>query len=235
MEARAYSTFAVKSLDDEQRWFTGLATSPVPDRVGDIVDPLGVRYRNPTVLLHQHRHDSPIGEVRFARPSSAGVGFTAKIPKISEPGPLRDRVDTAWGEVKHGLVRAVSIGFRLLESEPLPTGGLRIKKCEIIELSTVSVPAQALATIDQVKAIDAAVRRGEAPSLPLAGSLWRKVADAGQAAMDQTQASEEFQRAKGAFGTAMVAGNMSSAMIRSLAGHVEELEWRLTERGANTR
>jgi hypothetical protein len=225
---RAFSTLALRGLDEEQRTFVGTATAPSPDRVGDVVEPLGCRFRNPTVLLHQHRHDAPIGEVRFDRPTSAGVGFTAKIPKIAEPGPLRDRVDTAWGEVKHGLVRAVSIGFVALATEPLPTGGLRIKKCEIVELSTVSVPAQAAATINVVKSIDAAIRRGEAPAAQLSsGPLWDRLARIGRAALAEVEAGESFKKL-GQFGPQVSGVRSLQEMVRTLANHVDDLEARLT-------
>jgi hypothetical protein len=106
--------------------------------------------------------------VHFDRPTKAGITFRASIPKIEEPGLLKDRVDMAWGEVKHGLIRAVSVGFRpTKDPKPNSVGGLDWPAVEIFELSTVAVPAQELATIDQVKAIDAAVLRGEAPAAPL--------------------------------------------------------------------
>jgi hypothetical protein len=166
MEAgRAYSTICVKSLDAERREFAGLATAPAHDRVADSIDPLGCKFRNPLVLLRAHDHTMPIGQVNFDRPTKAGITFRASIPKIEEPGLLKDRVDMAWGEVRHGLIRAVSVGFRpTKEPRPNEKGGLDWPGVEIFELSTVAVPCQELATIDQVKAIDAAVRRGEAPS-----------------------------------------------------------------------
>lgn len=197
MEAgRAYSTIAVKSLSDERREFSGLATSPVPDRVADVIEPLGCKYRNPLVLLRAHDHTMPIGEVRFDRPTKAGITFRAKIPHISEPGALKDRLDMAWGEIKHGLVRAVSVGFRPLEVEPLPSGGARFTKAEIYELSTVAVPAQELATIDQVKAIDAAVLRGEAPSTSPISSPGRKAIDEVEYIMSRMAELREKRAAK---------------------------------------
>lgn len=187
MTDRAYSTIAVKSLNEDERTFAGLATSPAPDRVLDIIEPLGCKYNNPTVLLRAHAHDAPIGAVQFGRPTKAGITFTARIPKIPEPGLLKDRVDMAWGEIKHGLVRAVSIGFRpTAEPERLPSGGLRFPKTEIYELSTVAVPAQELATIDHIKAIDAAVRRGETPA-----AAYEAVAGAGRKAVDELQFCKE--------------------------------------------
>lgn len=156
---RAYSLITTKAVDDGRRIFSGIATTPKPDRVQDVIDPLGAKFKNPLALLHQHRHDAPIGTVRFSKPTAKGIEFEAEIPVITEPGPLKDRVDTAWGEIKNGLVRAVSIGFRPLKYAFMDEGGIEFQEIEIYELSTVSVPANPDAVISEIKSIDKAVRK----------------------------------------------------------------------------
>jgi len=151
---RMYSVLTVKAVEEEQRVIRGIATTPNPDRVGDIVEPLGVQFKNPMPLLHQHDHTKPVGTVKFDKPTKDGITFEASLPIIEEAGPLRDRVETAWGELKAGLVRAVSIGFRSLEHAWLDGGGIRYLSSEILELSLVSVPANADAVISTVKSID---------------------------------------------------------------------------------
>jgi HK97 family phage major capsid protein/HK97 family phage prohead protease len=151
---RAYAVLHVKAVEDDERVIRGTATTPSPDRVGDIVDPLGVSFKNPLPLLHQHDSDKPVGTVTFDKPTKDGITFEARLPKILEPGPLKDRVDTAWGEIKAGLVRAVSIGFRALEYAFLDGGGIRFVEPEVLELSLVSVPANADAVISTIKSID---------------------------------------------------------------------------------
>ena len=150
---RAYSAFEVKALDSERRTFRGWATTPSLDRVNDSINPLGVRFKNPLPLLHQHRHDSPIGLVRFDKPTAKGVEFEAEIPFIEEPGPLKDRVDTAWGEIRYGLVRAVSVGFRPLKHSYRDDGGIDFNETEVFELSSVTIPANAEAIITSVKSM----------------------------------------------------------------------------------
>lgn len=150
---RAYSLFEVKAMDGERRTFRGWATTPATDRVGDTINPLGASFKNPLPLLHQHRHDEPIGLVRFDKPTAKGIEFEAEIPIIEESGPLKDRVDTAWGEIKHGLVRAVSIGFRSLKHAYRDDGGIDFQEIEIYELSSVSIPALPEAIITQVKSM----------------------------------------------------------------------------------
>ncbi len=154
---RAYSILTVKAVSEDERVITGVATTPAPDRMGDIVEPLGMTFKNPLPLLHQHDHRNPVGTVIFDKPTKNGITFKATLPKIEEPGPLKDRVDTAWGEVKAGLVRAVSIGFAPSEYSRLEDGGLRFIASECFELSLVTVPANADAVINTIKSIDHAV------------------------------------------------------------------------------
>jgi HK97 family phage prohead protease len=155
-DQRAYSAFVVKALDSKRRTFSGWATTPAVDRVLDTINPLGAKFTNPLVLLHQHDNTRPIGQVRFKKPTSKGIEFDAEIPVIEEPGMLKDRVDMAWGEIAYGLVRAVSIGFRAKKYSYKEDGGIDFQEVEIFELSTVSVPALPEAVITQVKSMDGA-------------------------------------------------------------------------------
>lgn len=170
---RAYSFLEVKAVGEETRTITGMATTPAVDRVGDVVESLGVTFKNPLPLLWQHEHDKPIGLVEFGKPTEKGVPFTATLPRIEEPGALQDRIEEAWQSIKAGLVRAVSIGFRSLESENIAgTWGTRYIRTEVFELSAVTIPAQAEARIDTVKSFDvglpAAFGKKEVPVVRLA-------------------------------------------------------------------
>lgn len=151
---RAYSVLEVKAVDDDQRVIRGTATTPTPDRMGDIVEPLGVRFKNPMPLLWQHRTDQPIGTVKFNKPTKDGIDFEARMPKVDEPGALKDRIDEAWQSVKLGLVRAVSIGFSAIEMAFLKEGGVHFLESEVLELSLVTIPANSQATIQQIRSID---------------------------------------------------------------------------------
>jgi HK97 family phage prohead protease len=148
---RAYSVLTVKSVDEEKRIIRGVATTPTVDRVGDIIDPLGVKFDNPLPLLWQHEHDKPIGSVKFDKPTKAGINFEAEIASTDEPGTLKDRLDEAWQSIKMGLVRAVSIGFRAIEYAFMDSGGVRFVETEVYELSAVTIPANADALITEIK------------------------------------------------------------------------------------
>lgn len=155
----AYSRLEIKKVSSDKRTFKGVATTPAPDRDGDIVEPMGVKFNNPAALLWMHNHQLPIGSVTFGKATEKGIPFEASIPVIDAPSQLKARVDEAWESVKSGLIRAVSIGFRPLEYSVIEeTGGYRFSSSEVYELSLVSVPAQAEATISQIKSIDREAR-----------------------------------------------------------------------------
>ncbi|MCE8052285.1 phage major capsid protein [Halomonas daqingensis] len=152
----AYSLLTIeKSFDnaDGERVIEGIASTPSPDRVGDIVEPLGMSFGESLPLLMHHNHNMPVGEVKFEKPTAKGVRFTAKIARILEPGVLRDRTDEAWQSVKAGLIKGVSIGFKPIEYAPIQGGGIRFTKSEVIELSLVTVPANRDATIQTIKSL----------------------------------------------------------------------------------
>lgn len=156
---RAYSVIDVKSMDDDQRIITGIASSISTDRMGDIVEPKGAKFSMPMPLLWQHRHDVPVGWVEFAERGDKQITFRARLARIADPGPLKDAVETAWSAVKEKLVRGVSIGFKAITHELLKDGnGIRFKEWEWLELSLVTIPANQDASIQTIRSIDAELR-----------------------------------------------------------------------------
>lgn len=153
---RAHSLFEVKGFDDETREIQGIATTPTPDRMGDIVEPKGAVFKLPIPLLWQHRSDQPIGHVVSARVTRDGISVSAKLAKVAESGTLKDRLDEAWQSLKTGLVRGLSIGFNPIgDPEKIEnTYSYKFSKWEWLELSAVTIPANADASIQTVKAFD---------------------------------------------------------------------------------
>ncbi|MGQ8875953.1 phage major capsid protein [Delftia sp. NA_296.1] len=152
---KAYSLLEVKAVDNEQRIIRGIATSPRPDRTLDVVDPFGVQVAADIPLFLYHDSTKTVGRASFGKPTSKGIPFEARLPIVTEPGTLKDRVDEAWGMVKHGLITAVSIGFRVLDGavENLKGGGYKFLSTEVMELSLVPVPAQPDAVIQGWKSM----------------------------------------------------------------------------------
>lgn len=155
---RAYVLLDVKEVVERGDDFLvkGIASTPTPDRVGDVVEPMGARFKTPMPLLWQHRSDKPVGLVTFAKPTKTGIPFEATLPRIKEAGALKDRIDEAIQSIQYRLVAAVSIGFRAVEDgcEVMKDGGIRYTEWEWLELSLVTIPAQSEATITSFKALD---------------------------------------------------------------------------------
>lgn len=144
---RAYSTLEIKRMDDDSGTITGIASTPTPDRMDDIVVPTGAKYRLPVPLLWQHNHSDPIGEVVEATVTEKGIEVVAKVAL-----GVTDEIDRYWKLMKAGLVRGLSIGFRGLETEQIEgSWGVRFKAWEWLELSAVTIPANAEANIATVK------------------------------------------------------------------------------------
>lgn len=152
---RAYSTLSIKAIDEEQRIITGIASTPTPDRMDDIVEPKGAQFKLPLPFLWQHRHSEPIGHVVDAKITNGEISVTVQLVKIDEPGTLKDRLDEAWQSIKSKLVRGLSIGFSSIESSDIDgTWGRRFTKWEWLELSAVTIPANSEANIQTIKSID---------------------------------------------------------------------------------
>ena len=151
----AHSLLTIKAMDEERREFEGVASTPTPDRMGDIVEPDGAEFKLPIPLLWQHDAAQPIGEVFAARPRKDGIPIKGRIFKASQSQALIDRLEEAWESIKIKLVRGLSIGFVPLESAQIKdTFSFRFTKWEWLELSAVTIPANAEATIQVVKSMD---------------------------------------------------------------------------------
>jgi HK97 family phage major capsid protein len=153
---QAYSLLEIEKFDEERRTFSGMATTPTLDRDGDIIEPLGVMIEGPVPLLMQHDKDRGVGTAVFGAPTSKGIPFEASIPKVTEPGLLKDRVDLAWHSVKYGVLRAVSVRVAAKRDDvkKLATGGLHWMKSTIRELSLVTIGANPDALIHAVRSLD---------------------------------------------------------------------------------
>jgi uncharacterized protein len=130
------------------RKIRGLASSVRPDRVGDVVEPAGGTWNLPLPLLLQHSHSDPIGWVRSIEVRNNGLWIEAEFAEGFA------KADESWRMVEAGLMDSLSIGFRSIKSSPLPSGGLRFEKWELLEISVVTVPANA----------DAKIRRERQPA-----------------------------------------------------------------------
>jgi HK97 family phage prohead protease len=156
---RAYSLLTVKAVDEDARIITGMASTPTPDRLEDVVEPAGAQFKLPLPLLWQHDSSQPIGHVTHAKVSKAGIEIIAKIAK-----GVTAEIDRAWSLIKAGLVPGLSIGFKAIETARIEkTSGIRFIKWDWLELSAVTIPANIEASIQTIKSIDTAQRAASGP------------------------------------------------------------------------
>lgn len=175
---KAYSTLVIKAVDEDAREIRGIASTPGTDRMDDVVEPTGAEFSLPIPLLWQHRHDSPIGQVVSAAVTDKGIEVVARLvsPTADMPAAMTARLQEAWHSIKTGLVRGLSIGFNPKEYSFMDNGGIHFLKWDWTELSAVTIPANAEATITAIKSFDqeqrAAPGKKAAPvvRLPAAGA-----------------------------------------------------------------
>jgi len=130
-----------------------ILSDATPDRFGDIVEPGGWDTknfaRNP-IALFNHHPDWIVGSWKGLRVQDNALrGNLMLAPKGTSP-----RIDEIRALVEHGILKAVSVGFKPIESRPRkqqqahegggffgPQGGIIYSKAELVETSLVSIPA----------------------------------------------------------------------------------------------
>jgi hypothetical protein len=231
---RAYSLLDIKSVDGPRRLFSGTATSPTTDRVGDRIDPRGVKFAKTMPLLLYHDSHKPVGEARFGKATSTGIPFEAQISQVDRPGVVQDRINEALDSLNATppLIKAVSIGFRELEPPTYnkETGGFDFSSIEVLELSMVVIPANADATIANIKSFDVEQRSALRPAVPPpagATASPRSTGRSGTAMKNTNEQIAELQQRRIALGDSMktlMAGEMTEAQEAEYDGYVKELD-----------
>jgi HK97 family phage prohead protease len=135
-----------------------VASDESPDRHGDIVRAAGwdlKQYRRNPIVLFGHDHSLPVGVTR-----KLGLEKSQLLAgiKLANEG-TSEFIDTLRRLVDQQIVRAVSVGFRVT-AEPTyirdPKNdrvvGLEFNGTELLEISLVTVPANANALSAKVKA-----------------------------------------------------------------------------------
>jgi HK97 family phage major capsid protein/HK97 family phage prohead protease len=163
MNQRAYSTLEIKAATEDggKRRFSGIASTPETDRMGDIVEPKGAEFKLPLPLLWQHDSRNPIGWITKARVTDSGIEVEGEVASMNDDpdSDLAKALKSYWQYIKSGLVRGLSIGFNAKETARIEgTYGYRIMKWAWLELSAVTIPANEQATILAIKSADLALQ-----------------------------------------------------------------------------
>jgi HK97 family phage prohead protease len=160
---QAYSLLTIKSVQEEQRIIEGVASTPEIDRIGDKVDLNGIEVKLPLPLLNQHDKKQPLGVIKEFKKVNDGLWIRAQIGSKG----IADYIDQAWALIKGGLVWGLSVGILPKEVTFMKdTGGMHILKSLLTEVSAVTVPANASASILVVKSLDLAQRNKVVINLP---------------------------------------------------------------------
>lgn len=159
MKMRASVSAQIKELGENEVEVI-ISTSAIA-RDGHILVPDGCdlsNYKSNPIVLWQHNPDVPVG--RAADLAVEGDCIKARI--LFAPAGVSPKADEVRGLVKTGIVSGVSVGFDVLDSEPLdpkkPYSGQRFTKWELLECSFCSVPADPGAAVT--------ARTAPSPELP---------------------------------------------------------------------
>jgi HK97 family phage prohead protease/HK97 family phage major capsid protein len=135
--------FKIKAVDsdDEVLQIEGFANTTTVDRVGDIIleeawtkGGLDNYLKNPIILAY-HNHDRPIGKMVDYAVNNNGLKITAEI--IKSAGEV-------YSLIKSGVLKTFSVGFRTKDADyDTDTDLFVIKDLELMEVSVVSIPANA--------------------------------------------------------------------------------------------
>ena len=125
-----------------------VASDGTTDRMGDVLDPSGCQlanYRRNPIVLAQHLSEQPIARCPSITANDVQVTALIEFP----PAGVNARSDEYLALLKSGVLGAVSVGFLPLARSPLQSGGWRYTAWELLELSVVSIPANANALVEE--------------------------------------------------------------------------------------
>lgn len=133
-----------KIAADKRDGLTFVLSDETPDRMGDVIKADGwvlTNFKKNPIALFGHRSDFPVGSWANLR-----VENTALLGDLQlAPRGTSARIDEVVSLVEADVLRAVSVGFRPMKSEPRnpekPYDGELFIKQELVECSVVAVPA----------------------------------------------------------------------------------------------
>lgn len=119
-----------------------ILSDATPDRMGDVIDADGwdlANFNKNPVALFNHRSDFPIGKWNNLRVANGKLRGHLQLA----PEGTSDRIDEIRRLVDADILRAVSVGFMPIKSEPLTkdSHGTRFLNSELVETSLVAIPA----------------------------------------------------------------------------------------------
>jgi HK97 family phage prohead protease len=219
------------------------------DRMGEVVVQSGIdlsEFRQNPIILWSHNMEQPIG-------TAVEIGLqkgllTAKVEFA--PEGMSKKADEICAMVKAGLIKTVSIGFDPVETEPMnsqrPKGPQKYLKSTLLEVSFVSIPANAEAIVTERAAVPGKAREGRRISAATAAALDRasngmldaldhhaaatKCLEGAQDELDSLMTGSEDDTGGGGKSAAFMSKAQRQAEARSLAAGSRE--YRMAEAAA---
>jgi len=145
----------VKGIDKENRTLTMVASSQDVDRHGDTILQdgwdLGPYKKNP-VILNSHRYDDATEVIARAKSTKIeGKGKKSKLVQVWEFAVEENpKAEIIFNLYAGGYLHASSVGFiprKFKQNKDGSTDYFTIEEAELLEVSAVSVPANAAATL----------------------------------------------------------------------------------------
>jgi HK97 family phage prohead protease len=139
---------------DDQGVVDGVVSSEAPDRMGDIIriDSWDTReyLRNPVLMVNHDYQQLPVGIAQ--KVWKEGKKLMARFQLDIEDAEIA----SIFRRIKKGILRAFSVGFREISSNPRYNAsgqviGKEFTKVELLEISLVGIPANSEALVTAVK------------------------------------------------------------------------------------
>jgi HK97 family phage prohead protease len=128
-----------------------ILSDATPDHYDDTIDPNGwdlENFKKNPIALFNHNSDFPIGRWTNLRIEKGALrGRLVMAPEGTSP-----RIDELRKLISCGVLRAVSVGFKPIKSEPRKSGGRSYTAQTLVETSLVCIPANPSALL-QAKAL----------------------------------------------------------------------------------
>lgn len=160
MRARRQNGVLHKTHAETVNGLEFVLSDETPDRMGDVIIAEGwdlTNFKKNPIALFNHRSDFPIGRwIKLAAQKGKLIGKLILAPEGTSP-----RIDEIRRLIEAGILKAVSVGFKPIESRPRKVNdsyaGEVFTRAELVETSLVSVPANpnALAIAKSLKVSDA--------------------------------------------------------------------------------
>lgn len=159
-----YKTFVLgkATVNEEKREFTAVITDQTLDRDDEVILARGLNvkdFKQNGIILFNHDTSMPIGKALNIKRVGDQWIMTGKLAAAGTVA----KADEIWQLVKQGMLKAISIGFMIVERRQPTQEDIKefgkdvwrvISKSKLLEASIVAVPANQNALIQSMKALN---------------------------------------------------------------------------------